>query len=102
MLRDIGSQSEGPPPRNTPVKFFGATPITVYGVRLSVTVLPTIAGSDPRLRSQKPSLMTATGVACASSSARKPRPSAGSAPTTEKKFAVTIWIGICSDSWPWL
>ena len=51
-----------------PVKFFGATPTIVYGVRLSVIVLPTIAGSEPRLRSQKPWLTTATGVACVSSS----------------------------------
>ena len=59
------------------MKFFGATPTTVKGVRLSVMVLPTISGSDPRLRSQKPWLRTATGVALTSSSARKPRPSVG-------------------------
>ena len=67
-----------------PVKFFGATPTIVYGVRFSVIVLPTTSGSDPRLRSQNPWLMTATGVACVFFLGRKPRPSAGSAPSSEK------------------
>ena len=59
---DIGTQTDGPPPSSVPVKPFGATPTTVNGVRLSVSVLPTIAGSLPRLRSQKPWLTTTTGV----------------------------------------
>ena len=41
---DIGTQTDGPPPSRVPVNPFGATPMTVNGVRLKVSVLPTMRG----------------------------------------------------------
>jgi hypothetical protein len=80
----IGSQAAGPPPSSVPAKCFGATPMTVYGTRLSVSVLPTTCGSAPRLRCQNPSLMTATGADVVSSSGRNARPRTGWTPSRLK------------------
>jgi len=66
------------------VKPSGMMPITVNGVRLIVSVRPTMDGSRPRLRSQNPWDSTITGVALTSSSGAKPRPIAGCVPNTEK------------------
>ena len=39
---------------SVPMKPFGVTPTTVNGMPLKCTVLPTIAGSEPKRRSQQP------------------------------------------------
>ena len=80
----FGTHAAGPWPSVTPVKSGRATPTMVNGIRLRTIVLPTICGSRPSERSQKPWLMTATGVAWSSSSGRKPRPITGGMPSTVK------------------
>ncbi len=49
----VGTQKSGELSRYTPRNVAGATPTTVNGVPLRVSVWPTIAGLAPRLFCQK-------------------------------------------------
>ncbi len=68
-----------------PPKEAGRTPITVYGIRFSRIVEPTIPGSRPKRRSQRSSPITVTAAPGGASSAPvKVRPRIGSTPRRSK------------------
>ena len=82
-----GSQYSSVPSGRKP---FGITPTTVTGPSLVRTTRPTMPGSPPKRRFQRPWERTiAAAPPGAASSGAKLRPSAGETPRTEKRFAVT-------------
>src|SRR5579862_7910781 len=79
----------------------GRTPMTVYGLASSHIFLPRMAGSLLYRRFQNGAeRMTVASASGRSSAAVKLRPSAGSTPSTEKKFHAHHAASICSGSLP--
>src|SRR5262245_64591960 len=74
-----------------PKKPGGATPTMITAVLLTVTRLPTTAGSRPNRRCQNSWLITATGSGLAglSSASVSARPTTAPTPRTEKKLPDT-------------
>src|SRR5579862_2916297 len=74
----------------------GTTPITVNEVRLRLSVLPTIDGSEPNCFRQKLSEITATDARARSSSSVKVRPINGLIRSTLKYSEATTFTGTTS------
>jgi hypothetical protein len=75
-------------PGNGNWKAVGSTPMIVYGVEFSVTVLPAIIGSPPnRFRHNSALIIVTLCPPGVSSSDAKLRPSIGSTPRVRRKFA---------------
>ncbi len=81
---EMGVQISASRPVLGPAKPGGATPTTLKTVPLRVTVRPRTRGSAAKCCFQKPSPITATGLATRSSSGSKARPRAGCTPSVEK------------------
>jgi hypothetical protein len=96
----IGTKAAGRTNWSIPEKRSGATPTTVNSVPFTRTRRPTMAGSDPNWLAhvEYPSTATASRPGTASSSGRKPRPSAGVTPMTVKKLPLT---SMPRRSWAW-
>ena len=81
----------------------GMTPSTVYWFPLKERGLPTISGSLPKCRFQKPSLKRTTRAPPGrSSSGSSVRPSAGLTPSSGKRLPVIAKPGMRSGSSPWV
>ena len=81
------------------LKSAGMTPMTVVGVPLTRICLPMMVGSPPYRRCHTACVSRiAAGAFSIASSGAKTRPSAGSAPSTEKKSVVTNPMRSCSGS----
>ena len=86
-------------PTNGNCTFVGSTPTTVWGVVSSMIVCPTMWGSLLKRVFQIESLSMTTGLPSGRpSSSVNVRPSCGSRPRSEKKFAETRAIGTCKGS----
>ena len=102
-----GSQSSAGLPTREPFfrkrpKRGGMTPITVKGRPFNWMVRPTIPGSPPKRRCQRPWLRTVTeSWPSGPSSGANVRPRSGAAPSVAKKFEVTpIATSSSGADWP--